>query len=116
MGVILFQSWDLLNWTDLLGIFLNVMDSKYVDLYTVKGKVVYKWCVKLDLRVNKVWRQRLGVDTMWTLRLGVDSGVKPVWIFFFASWSKRGLHLIKQDKYLWEQFGGTFSHTYFYFP
>ena len=46
MGVILFQSWDLLNWTDLLGIFLNVMDSKYVDLCTVKGKVVYKCCVK----------------------------------------------------------------------
>lgn len=25
---------------------LNVMDSKYVDVYTVKGKVVYKCCVK----------------------------------------------------------------------
>ena len=54
---------------------LNVMDCKYVVLYTLKGKGVYTCCVKalnkckLDGRVDTVWRQKLDVGTV----------VKPVW-------------------------------------
>ena len=49
--------------------------SNFVDMYTAKGKVMYKGCVKALNRCKLNGR----VDTVWRQTLELDDGVKPIW-------------------------------------
>ena len=57
------------------GPLLNTNDCEMVDLYSAKGKMIYKSCVKA-LNKNKLNGR---IDTVWRHKMEADSEVKPVW-------------------------------------